>query len=140
MKTDKLILIVCIVFMLGCSTDKNEVYIESNNLKTTLVPINTFNTMTKNIRFDQDYCGQQQFTVYWNRNAQEDFARREQIRQEFYRDHGLDEVLGIFPESVEKDYEVWFFFLGEDNYPCHTSGVMAKINHEGNGEVSTDDD
>lgn len=84
-------------------------------------------------------CSREIIKVYWNNEAEYDFDLRESIRVRFMREHGLDAALRSIPETVENDSELWIF-RSDGTYPCHTQGVEAKINNQGNDHVNTDDD
>ncbi len=162
MKTSKIFFLILIIFGFSC-TDQEQLEtspstnlqiekaieiqeIINNNLpddaeRVSLQNQDQINRLVTENRFgfSNRSCEQEIIQVYWHRGAESDFVLRQEIRETFMKDFGLDTHLGAFPETVETNTELWIFY-DEDGHPCHTQGVMSTVNNNGNGHVTTDDD
>ena len=158
MKT-KIFAIICLLtILIGC-TDENTIQNETSIEATSILEIvqnqensepgiaitveqlkEVINDQNQNRAFvGRQNCAQEIITVYWNGAAETDFTLRQQIRENFMLDHGLDNFIRSYPETEEIDYELWVFY-DEDGHPCHTQGVEANVNSNGGGQVNTDDE
>lgn len=112
-------------------------FISKDEDKIILKEINSYTLQEKSQSRTQ--CQREIIRVYWNNEAESDFELRENIRLKFMRDHELDIALRSNPETIDNDSELWIF-RDRGTHPCHTQGVEAKINNQGNDHVNTDDD
>lgn len=155
MKT-KIVLIMSLLFLVLACTDENpienEVTTDLQSILETIdqeddgvYPITKEEMQKLQEEHNQDRslssrgCQRETIIIYWNGATETDFALRQQWREEFMNNHGLDGFIGAFPESVEVDSEFWIFY-DEDGHPCHTQGVMQTVDNNGDDEVSTRDD